>query len=274
MSLRNFLIAGLIALIPLGFLFARDKTVRLGVEVAASNQVSMDQVDHGDWTQLLKQFVDEEGRVDYEKWAKSKEANAQLDRYLRQLSSASLTLPAKIESRLAFWINAYNAVTIKGILREYPTTSIRNHTSRIGGYNLWHHLLLKVGGKEWSLDAIEHKVLRPMGEPRIHFAIVCASKGCPRLLNEAYVGSKLNRQLELNAQVFFSRPIHLQYDAKSNTLYTSSILNWFGADFGQSQKQILERVETWLPEQIKTTVDWKTVKVKYLKYDWSLNDKS
>ncbi|MCP4172364.1 MAG: DUF547 domain-containing protein [Fuerstiella sp.] len=98
-----------------------------------------------------------------------------LDRYLSTGRANQTTKNGK----LAFWINAYNAATIRGILREYPTTSIRNHTARLFGYNIWKQLQLYVGNKAHSLEGIEHQVLRKMNEPRIHFAIVCASIGCP-----------------------------------------------------------------------------------------------
>ena len=112
-------------------------------------------------------------------------------------------IKAKRESQLAFWINAYNAVTIRGILREYPTTSIRSHTPRLFGYHIWKDLKLYVGGKPYSLDQIEYEVLRQMDEPRIHFATVCASISYPNLLNEAYVPGELEIQLAANAKDFF-----------------------------------------------------------------------
>ena len=136
---------------------------------------------------------------------------------------------------LAFWINAYNATTIEGILQVYPTSSIRNHTAKVAGYNLWKDLPLLVGGKPHSLDAMEHQILRKMGEPRIHFAIVCASVGCPRLMNEAYTPDRIEEQLALNTRDFFSRSQNFQVD-QSGVMHVSSILDWFGEDFGPTQQ--------------------------------------
>ena len=109
------------------------------------------------------------GRVDYKGWHGNQKDLAQLDSYLKQLSSASTakTSKTKLADRLAFWINAYNALTIKGILREYPTTSIRHHTPRLWGYHIWNDLKLYVGRKPISLDEIEHQVLRKLNEPRM-----------------------------------------------------------------------------------------------------------
>ena len=118
---------------------------------------------------------------------------------------------------MAYWINAYNAVTLEGILAVYPTDSIRKHTDK-NSYDIWNHLKFISGDQQISLNDIEHKVLRKMNEPRIHFAIVCASIGCPRLLNEAYVPQKLEQQLATNSTDFFSRSRNLQFDQASNQL--------------------------------------------------------
>jgi hypothetical protein len=169
-----------------GHLLAAD--VLVGAKVAAARQIPLDQIDHSVWDGLLKKYVDDKGLVNYKAW-KANAGDAQaLDQYLAHLSQSNDN--GTKEQQLAFWINTYNAVTVKGILREYPTTSIRNHTAKILGYNIWKNLKLIVGGKSVSLHEMEHQVLRKMGEPRIHFAIVCASIGCPRLLNEAYVAER------------------------------------------------------------------------------------
>jgi len=117
--------------------------------------------------------------VDYRRWNASQEDRQALDEYVVHLSAANLEEKASRNSRLAFWINAYNAVTMYGILREYPTSSIRNHTAKVVGDNIWNDLKLDVGGRLDTLNDMEHKILRKMGQPGIHFAIVCASVGCP-----------------------------------------------------------------------------------------------
>ncbi len=173
---------------------------------------------------------------------------------------------------MAFWINAYNAVTVRGILREYPTTSIRNHTAKIFGYNIWKDLLLVVGGRSYSLEDIEHKVLRHMRDPRIHFAIVCASKGCPRLRNEAYTAERLERQLDDNARHFFAQRQNFRYDPARRHFELSSILKWFGRDFGEDDRAVLRAIAPFLPESASQVASTGGVTVSYLTYDWSLND--
>ncbi len=195
-----------------------------------------------------------------------------LDRYL-QLLSYSNGQGTQAE-KLAFWSNAYNAVTVKGILKEYPTSSIRNHTAKLFGYNIWKNLKLVAGGKPVSLDEMEHQVLRKMGEPRIHFAIVCASIGCPRLLNEAYVADKLDSQLTINAKAFFADPSKFRYDASRSVFYISPILEWFGEDFGSSQAAQLKTISAWLPDATaQQAAAAGKGSMSFVDYDWGLNDR-
>jgi hypothetical protein len=237
-----------------------------------SESLSMNDIDHAGWDRLLKKYVDGDGRVDYRSWKANREDIQRLDQYLGHLSAASRQRPASREARLSFWVNAYNAVTIRGILREYPTTSIRNHTAKLWGYNIWKDLQLYVGGDPVSLDAIEHEILRKMSEPRIHFAIVCASIGCPRLLNQAYEADEIDAQLQTNAKDFFARSQNFKYDSDGRRFFLSAILDWFGDDFGSNQKARLRRIAAWLPsEAAAQAARQNAVSVSFLDYNWSLN---
>lgn len=238
----------------------------------ATQQLSMDQVDHAAWDELLKKYVNKDGMVDYRGLKSNADDMNRLRRYLDSLSAANPSVTASRGAKLAFWINAYNAVTLHGILREYPTTSIRNHTPRLFGYHIWHDLQLYVGGTAYSLDTIEHQILRKMGEPRIHFAIVCASIGCPRLLNEAYRANRVDQQLETNAKDFFARSQNFRYDQSQQRFFLSSILDWFGDDFGGSQAEQLRRISQWLPSAAaQSAARQNAVRVSYLNYNWDLN---
>ncbi len=249
--------------------------VHLGQAVSGAQQVSMDQISHDPWNTLLGRYVDAKGFVDYKGWKASKGDMQLLDQYLSRLSQASLSAKATRAGKLAFWINAYNAVTVKGILREYPTSSIRNHTAKLIGYNIWDDLLLNVGGQSYSLNQIEHELLRKMGEPRIHFAIVCASRGCPRLLNEAYTPEALESQLTVNARAFFADPQNFTYDKGQRSLKVSSILDWFGEDFGATQAEQIKRIAPYLPDDASMKLAASgAASVNYLAYDWSLNDQA
>ncbi len=177
--------------------------VVIGRSAASNERVSMDQTDHTDWDALLRKYCDASGMVNYRAWHRARQDRQRLETYLAQLSAADPNRAAAGAAKMAFWINAYNGVTLHGILREYPTTSIRNHTAKVFGYNIWDDLLLPVGDRTYSLNQMEHDVLRKLGDPRIHFAIVCASIGCPPLLNGAYLPQQLDNQLSTNARRFF-----------------------------------------------------------------------
>ncbi|MCH8830243.1 MAG: DUF547 domain-containing protein, partial [Planctomycetes bacterium] len=221
---------------------------------------------------LLKKYVDADGYVDYSSWKRSPRDRQALKYYLGQLSRADRQKRASRDARLAFWINAYNAVTLEGILQEYPTTSIRKHTSRFGGYNIWKDLPLMVGNRAYSLKEIENKILRKMGDPRIHFVIVCASVGCPRLRNEAFTAKKVNNQLADNSRDFFSRRQNLQVDANTGTVRISSILKWYGSDFGRTETERLASLRRYLPRTAQQVVANRRLRIRYLDYNWDLND--
>lgn len=251
-----------------------DAKPPLGKKWPISQQVSFDRIDHSAYDRLLQKYVDLDGYVAYAAWKSNRADRGALVKYLANLSRANPALPSSAEGRLAFWINAYNAVTIEGILQEYPTTSIRNHTARVFGYNIWQDLPLQVGSDAYALETIEHEILRKLNEPRMHFAIVCASVGCPRLLNEAYTGQGLEQQLSDNTLDFFSRPQNLRADAAAGKIYLSTILDWFGSDFGSSQSEQFRYLSPFFPNSAQQAIKNPRIKVGYLDYDWSLNDQS
>ena len=265
--------AAMLALIAIPKQMAHAK-LPLGKNWSAAEQVSMNEIDHSEFDALLKKYVDGDGYVDYTAWTRTAADRKALQTYLANLGRASTMKPARKAAQLAFWIDAYNAVTLEGILDVYPTSSIRNHTAKIAGFNIWKELPLQVGGESFTLDAMEHQVLRKMGEPRIHFAIVCASVGCPRLRNEAFTADRIEEQLAANAADFFSRPKNLQFDAQSSTLRLSSILDWFGSDFGKSQEAQIAYLRPYFPKNVQNVVSRSQVTVKFLDYDWNLNDQS
>lgn len=260
----------LLAMAPLR-LWAGSK-VTVGANVPAAQQVSIDRINHAAWDALLRKYCDQRGFVNYQAWHRSPTDLQQLDRYLAHLSQANPSLSASQASKFAFWINAYNAVTMKGILREYPTTSIKDHQSIAFGYKIWDDLLLTVGGQNYSLNDIEHKVLRKMGDPRIHFAIVCASVGCPPLLNQAYSAENIDAQLTYNAKRFFADPAKFSATAQGE-LKLSKIMSWFADDFGSSQVTQLRTIAPYLPTQAaQSLASSGRARVSYLGYDWGLND--
>ena len=248
------------------------QNVVVGNPVPQGQQVSIDQISHESFNQLLHRFVNDKGQVNYGQWKNSAAATQALDSYLASLSSANPQLQSNRANQLAYWINAYNALTIKGILREYPTSSIRNHTSETGGYNIWKTLFLPVGNQHYNLDSIEHKILRKMNEPRIHFAIVCASHSCPRLHMRAYVGQHLEAQLVHNTQNFFANRENFRWDPASRTFYLSEIIQWFGSDFGATQADQLRYLSTYMPANAQSAALQNAGSVSFLPYSWALNE--
>jgi len=252
---------------------AAGQKVVVGAAVAPEQRQPIDQVDHREWTRLLQSYVDGQGRVDYAAWKKNSVDQRALDAYLKTLSRADRGQEVSRQAKLAYWINAYNAVTVKGILREYPTDSIRQHTAKLFGYNIWHDLLLVVGDEKISLHAIEHEVLRKSGDFRIHFAIVCASNSCPRLLNEAYTPARVERQLENNTRAFFRDKQN--FDCQQETFHLSSIFKWFAEDFGSTPAERLRNIAKYLPDrEAQRLASEGRGKMVYLPYDWGLNDQA
>jgi hypothetical protein len=254
--------------------FPNGPKVLIGRKWGADERTSIEEIDHGEWDRLLRRYADEVGDVDYSGWKGTPADVEGLDAYLTGLSRADPAQSAGREPRLAFWINAYNASTIRGILREYPTSSIQRHAAHLWGYNIWRDLLLQVGDQRYSLGQIEHEVLRPLNEPRIHFAIVCASRGCPPLLNRAYTARDLERQLSDNSRNFFADPRKLEYDRASATLWLSPILKWYAADFGPTEAAMLQTIARYLPRDLASLPGSFGLRVRYLDYDWNLNDQA
>ena len=249
-------------------------TVLVGRTWLAADRLASAEVSHAAWDELLRRYVDAEGNVDYAGWKDSVSDMRRLDKYLEELARLDTRREATASERLTFWINAYNAVTVRGILREYPTSSIQNHVGRVWGYNIWRDLRLIVGDQPHSLGEIEHDLLRPLLEPRVHFAIVCASRGCPRLRNEAYLAERLDEQLAQNAADFFADSTKCVVDLERRELRLSPIMNWYAADFGATQTERLRRIVPWLPQPARELALSGDVRLTFLEYDWSLNDQT
>ncbi|MCB0385169.1 MAG: DUF547 domain-containing protein, partial [Bdellovibrionales bacterium] len=182
----------------------------------------------------------------------------------------------KKDQQLAFLINAYNGFTIQHILNNYPIASIR----KIGGFftNPWRVEFFDLLGKKRHLDWIEHGTIRKnYQEPRIHFALNCASIGCPALRQEAYRAEELNDQLEEQTQIFLSDTTRNRIDEKAGKVFLSKIFDtepWFAEDFVKKSGSVAAFVATYLTEDADLQEKIKTGKLEidFLKYDWDLNE--
>jgi hypothetical protein len=231
-----------------------------GLLLAVLISASTMQVDHTLFTRVLHDHV-KDGKVDYPAISK----DGRFERYLEMLRNENPASIRDTNERLAFWINAYNAFTIKLINDHAPVRSIRD-ISR-DGTGPWDIRWITIHDSTYSLNEIEHEIIRKrFDEPLIHMALVCAAVSCPPLRSEAYTGKKLDAQLRANTKAFFSDPQKNRYNAQSGTLYMSELLNWYGNDFtaryGSAERFALK--ELGVPNV-------QPKKVEYLPYDWSLN---
>lgn len=220
-------------------------------------------VDNTIYQTLLARHV-KKGKVDYDGFKKDQ---AVFDQYLAILSETDPKTLTR-NQRFAFYINAYNAFTIKLILTRYPQI---NSIKELGSFfsSPWSKEFFSLGGWSVSLDYIEHEVLRPQfKDPRIHFAINCAAKSCPPLLNRPYEGDILDKQLEDQARAFVNN--RRSTFVKDNTLFISKIFDWFEEDFNDNP---LLFIQQYANEGLKMALDkaGPEPKITYLYYDWSLN---
>ncbi len=203
-----------------------------------------------------------DGQVNYPGIAADPRFNA----YLEQLKQTDAeTLPSRAD-KLAFWINAYNALAIKGILDGYSPSSF------FGKLRFFYSNKYMVGGKYTNLYDLEHKILIPLKEPRIHFSIVCASKSCPKLSSEAYTAERLEQQLEDNARQFINDTERNRFDRDRKIAYLSKIFDWFEEDFSDHSGSVLKYLSRYVKDtELAQELNAGSYSVKYMTYDWSLN---
>ena len=255
-----------------------------------SNTASLPQVEfdptYEEYAQILKTYVVGD-RVDYEGLIESRE------KLERAVAAFAPTVPAFASDapdsvkamsnadKMAFYINAYNAITMLSIVERYPVKSIKN----IGG--VWDKRKWSIAGRELTINDIEHEILRKMGEPRIHFAINCASIGCPPLYNSPYLGDSLDSQLDAATRTALGDDTRANYTANKKELKVSKIFDWFGKDFesiaddytrptgktfSTRDSAVIAFVAYHLNENIREQILREAQKLGHLPYDWNLND--
>jgi hypothetical protein len=236
------------------------------VSAAAGAAPDSTVIDHGVWTELLQHYVDEDGMVAYRRL--EAEARARRAAYLNSLAELDPS-PLPPKERMAFWINAYNAAVVNGILAGQSPEGVLSRKRFFGWYTT------RIAGRDRTLDEIENTILRQeFHDPRIHMALVCGASSCPRLRREAYVGARLDEQLDDQARWFVNDPRRNRVDPVIDQLELSSIFKWFAADFGGEDgvRAFVARYASW-PDQA-ALAKRTTVPVRYLDYDWTLNAQS
>ena len=229
---------------------------------------------HASFGQLLRRYVDSTGAVDYARLTRNGD---ELRPYLRQLATADLSGRSRA-ARLAFWLNAYNALTLKLIVDHYPVQNIWAITPGPPEPKDDSPFQLDVGtvaDTVRSLDEIEHEIIRQrFDEPRIHFALVCAAASCPRLRREPYTGARLDAQLNDQARTFLRDPAKNKIPAGDDRIELSRILKWYGEDFGPTPQALQRALAPYFEGAVADRLAAGGYTVEFLTYDWSLNDQA
>ena len=246
---------------------------------------------YDDYAAVLKDHVDDKGMVNY------KELKAVPQRLNAFVAAMSKVQPNSYErwnkeEQIVLWLNAYNAFTLKALINNYPIKSSffrsriypKNSIRQIPG--VWSKIKFNVVGRDLTLGHIEHEILRKkFNEPRIHMAMVCAAMGCPPLLNKPYIAQRLNEQLDERSRRFLANPAKFRIDRNAGVVYLSPIFKWFKGDFvnkyapdkniskhGKEVSTVLNFIAGHLEKPDREYLLAGDFKIKYLKYDWSLNE--
>lgn len=221
---------------------------------------------HNLFDQVLQEHVDETGQVNYTKLKANPE---RLEAYLDLLAAARPT-EWSYNAQLTFWINAYNALIIKGVIDHYPTTSVRKVKWFKGFFS---RLKFQVAGKTYTPNQIEHGILRQeFVDPRVHFALVCASRSCPPLGNRAFSAETIEEDLETVTFNFIQNPEQVSIDRSKRLVYLSKIFKWYDDDFREGYDGVADFLADYLPLENTEFLSSTDVKFRYLNYDWTLND--
>ncbi len=238
----------------------------------ANNPANTTPIDHSVWDNILQTYVQRDtaglNRFVYSRVSDADKAT--LDSYIKGLTQIKIT-DRSPDVQLAYWINLYNAVTISLVLDHYPVKSIRDiNISGLLSYGPWGKELVTVEGEELSLDAIEHEILRPIWkDARIHYAVNCASIGCPNLHERAFTAENVDELLTNLATDYINNPRGVNVEDGEVTV--SKIYKWFAYDFGNSQENILIHLATYARPELKA--DLKRIgRITDSRYNWLLNE--
>ncbi|MBP2833681.1 DUF547 domain-containing protein [Aquimarina sp. U1-2] len=217
--------------------------------------IGQNKFDHTNWDQALLLNVSSNGFVDYKGFMQN---SYLLYDYFQELSENKPDKSWTKDERMAYWINAYNAYTIKLIIDSYPLKSITDLKKP------WDKKFFKIDGEWYSLNDLEHKILRKFNDPRIHFAINCASISCPVVWNRAYTGKNLQKALDRQTRDFINDPA--RNEITSSKVRVSRIFDWFRKDFRANDSDVIKFINTYSNVKIREDQN-----LKYKNYDWGLN---
>ena len=285
MRVTGILIAGILMIVMIANVVGQATSDTL-------TTVSDEGFSYSHFATVLNTYVNDQGMVDYKELTANRES---LDRFAEQIAELSPTAYQtwNDKEKIALWINAYNAFTLKLIIDNYPIKSSfaaslrfpKNSIRQIPGH--WKKVTFIVMGKEMTLNDIEHNTLRKdFNEPRIHMALVCAAMGCPPLLNEPYTGERLDEQFADRTNALLSDPEKFHIDRVKKQVYLSPIFKWFEDDFmktygtdekfekfSKGKRAVLNFISPFLSDTDRTfLIETEKFSIEYLDYDWSLNE--
>ncbi len=234
------------------------------------NSTSKQTIDHSSWDALLKRYVvaHESGINRFRYGQFGQEDGQDLMKYLHALSSTNIS-EFNLDEQRAYWINLYNALTVAVVLNEYPLRSIQDVSSGIFTVGPWKKKLISVENEELSLDDIEHRILRPIWQdPRLHYAVNCASIGCPNLQDEAFTAVNTERLLDKGAREYINHPRAVKINSSGNLL-VSSIYIWFNDDFG-GDTGVIEHLKQFAKPTLANALEQNPA-IDDDHYSWMLN---
>ncbi len=267
------IIVGSIIIILLSFSASAAPKAKLWKRWLPNNPESSLTIDHSQWDRFLKSNVtagiDGINRVKYKQVSIAD--RAMLKDYINGLSEVQVS-KLKRKEQMSYWINLYNALTVEVIMLHYPVKSIREIDISPGWFSdgPWDKKLIRIEGVEVTLNDIEHRILRPIWkDPRIHYAVNCASLGCPNLQMEAFTSHNTEELLNKAAREYINHPRGVRF--QDTRLIVSSIYRWFESDFGDTDKEIIAHFRRYASPELAKKLDG-VKKISGHEYDWLLNE--
>ncbi len=220
------------------------------------------------WDNMLQKYLANGGRVDYSKWQANDQAA--LDKLIADLAKFDPNNLGQ-NAEIAFWVNSYNILAVSEVLSRYPIDTVRPEFLFIPERSFFTDKKHTINNTKYSLDSLENDILRAKyQQPLIHFSIVCASNSCPNLRPEAYNGDNVIEQLKSQARKFIAD--NNKNEFSGNTAQLSKIFDWFKADFESASGSVKEFLLPYATSQIKQVLNSDNLQIKYLDYNWGLND--
>ncbi len=267
---RTWLALAVVVMGCLSFIMIRQSsnTVVIGLTWDDKDLISPANFDHQPWSDLLQKYVDDDGLVNYKSWKNNQTDLQKLTDYLESLSRVDANATISNDDDLAFWLNAYNALTVQAILRIYPIESVRRHANPLG-FNIWNHYKIMVDARAYSLSDLMDGPLATSVDNRTRFGIVQGSVSCPKLARQAYFGCKVNAQLTDVVRRFFSDPRNIRVENEQR-IHLSPVVRQVLNNLQGDTQQKLTQLSGIVPEHEAARLI-QTAEICWFRHNWSLN---